>query len=423
MVEGYYCRIMRRAVIGMTACVMMIVCATSCGGSNSSDAQANSEEENQTNSEEENQIKQIKEMLASISDNFSSKQAIDLLQACESLGNDSLSQLAISRLLTYYEGEVEVSDTLMTGHCVFPIYAQKNDSLRIKAETENKVRAYIYNAKSLRRIKSFYIDEQADIVVPIKHDAVYLLDVGAGKKQYGSVEMSVRHHDINGIKNPMVVKTKAVNCSRNDFMAEKIKGVNMKNAFRDVRKFTLRSNINAFFSGSSRAVVPIQIEAGATDILYSLTISTNEAAGSDDKDEFYNEMNESYTKVKLLGLPIYERRNSTSAGLLATMLGMNQPVRDEDAYINMYVFFNASQARKFQNGASTSGLKYSLDYSTLGTQSCNGRIPCQGKRTVYLGFQNERMRYNNYVWVSALLVVPQTEYVRKDYYAVPMGEN
>ena len=32
MVEGYYCRIMRRAVIGMTACVMMIVCATSCGG-------------------------------------------------------------------------------------------------------------------------------------------------------------------------------------------------------------------------------------------------------------------------------------------------------------------------------------------------------------------------------------------------------
>ena len=124
-------------------------------------------------------------------------------------------------------------------------------------------------------------------------------------------------------------------------------------------------------------------------------------------------MDLSYKKIKVLGLPIYESHGGS--GLLTTLLGLNQPVREEDAYINMYVFYDAAQARKFQNGTPVSQLKYSLDYSTIGTQSCNGRIPTQGHSTVYLAFENERVRYNNYVWLSALLSVPTTEYVRTKY--------
>ena len=55
---------------------------------------------------------------------------------------------------------------------------------------------------------------------------------------------------------------------------------------------------------------------------------------------------------------------------------------------NMYVFFDSVQAKKFQAGTAVNELKYSVDYSTLGTQSCNGRIPADGKSTIFLGFEN-----------------------------------
>ena len=77
----------------------------------------------------------------------------------------------------------------------------------------------------------------------------------------------------------------------------------------------------------------------------------------------------------------------------------------------MYVFRNQSAAKQFQDGRKqASQLNYDVDYSSLGTQSCNGRIPAKGARTIYLAFENERVRYSNYIWVEVLTAVPTTEY-------------
>lgn len=82
----------------------------------------------------------------------------------------------------------------------------------------------------------------------------------------------------------------------------------------------------------------------------------------------------------------------------------------------MYVYRNQAQAKQFQDGTKTaSELNYDVDWSTIGTQSCNGRIPVNGAKTVYLAFQNERVRYTNYLWVEVEAVVPQTEYYRTKY--------
>ena len=190
-------------------------------------------------------------------------------------------------------------------------------------------------------------------------------------------------------------------------MSYSVKGVKMNPCFDEPRKFTLRGQLKAMFSGSERAIVSIPVPVGATDILYKLRISTNETDISSD-GKFNDKMETKYREIKVLGLPIYE--SHTGAGIISTLLGIDTPVREEDAYINMYVFNSASDAKKFQDGQSPSTLRYDVDYSTMGTQSCNGRIPTKGKRTIYLGFMNERMRYNNYVWLEAGSIAPQTEY-------------
>ena len=187
----------------------------------------------------------------------------------------------------------------------------------------------------------------------------------------------------------------------------------MHKCFEEPRKFTLRGQLKAVFSGNSKSLVAVQVPAGTTDILYSMRIATSEYNHSED-GEFHDNLSRSYTRVKFLGLPLYEK--SSSNGLLNTLLDDNRPIRDEDAYCNMYVFRNQTQAKQFQDGSkSASLLKYDVDYSTVGTQSCNGRIPMKGTRTIYLGFENERMRYTNYLWVEVEAIVPNTVYYKTKY--------
>ena len=80
------------------------------------------------------------------------------------------------------------------------------------------------------------------------------------------------------------------------------------------------------------------------------------------------------------------------------------------------VFRNSSDARKFQDdNTPISQLKYDIDTSTLGTQSCNGHISVDGSKTIYLGFENERVRYTNYLWIEAIAVVPKKLYFKEKY--------
>ncbi len=83
----------------------------------------------------------------------------------------------------------------------------------------------------------------------------------------------------------------------------------------------------------------------------------------------------------------------------------------------MYVFRSQNAAKLFQDGKKmASDLPYDVDYSTLGTQSCDGRIPMKGARNIYLAFENERVRFTNYIWVEVLSVTPITEYHTTRYY-------
>jgi hypothetical protein len=215
------------------------------------------------------------------------------------------------------------------------------------------------------------------------------------------------------IYNPKSIRTEVVSCAKNDFRAYQINGIKMQNLFEEPRKFTLRSVIKSIASGSSIALVPILVPTGATDILYSMRVATSEQDCSSDGN-FHRNMSLKYNQIKFLGLPLYERNKGS--GLLNTLLDDNRPLREEDAYCNMYLFRSQSEAKKFQDGtAPASSLDYDVDSSIVGTQSCNGCLPVNGASKLYIGFENVRVRYTNYLWVEAVAVVPTMEYYRTKY--------
>lgn len=305
----------------------------------------------------------------------------------------------------------ETPNVLLEEKTSYPFFLRKGEKLYLDIHVSETAIVQLRNAdieKILRTYKNVATD-----TVTIENEGVYVLEIQPKEKQYASVKIGYKPVSSKDLYNRPVVSVEKVECEKGDVDAVASKGVKMKNLFEEPRKFTLRGQIKAAFSGSPKALVALQIPAGTTDILYTMRIDTSEGHKSDD-GKFHENLNYSYRKIKMLGLPVYE--SAKSSGILNMILDDNRPIRDEDAYCNMYVFRNQAQAKKFQDNVTPiAELKYDVDYSTLGTQSCNGRIPANGAKTIYLGFENERMRYANYLWVEAVAVVPTTLYYKEKY--------
>ena len=304
-------------------------------------------------------------------------------------------------------------DYLMDGGTeAFPVYLEKGDKMFYLIETESPATVKIYNADSRKLLKTYSSKTKVHDSLAIRNSAIYLVEVNPGATQYANISVGYKVPDISRLNNLATVNTEIVECEKGAFRATSVKGLKMSNVFEEPRKFTLRGQIKAVFSGSYRGIVAVQVPAGTTDILYRLRISTDEEDMYTD-GKFSEDMNHSYSKIKVLGMPLYESQHSI--GLIQTLLGDNKPPREEDAYINMFVFTSSSQAKKFQDGKPTSEWQYNVNYSTMGTQSCNGRIPMKGLQTIYLGFENERMRFHNYVWLEVIAISPKTEYFNAKY--------
>lgn len=307
---------------------------------------------------------------------------------------------------------VDVTEQLLENNEYYPVYLKKGEKFFCTVEASEPVTVKLYNADTEKLMKSYKGRNVSDSL-SISNSAVYLLEIVPQGKTYVSTSLSYRCADAASLYGRPSIRTEQVECSKGCVGAVAVPGIAMRKCFEEPRKFTLRGQIKAAFSGNAQALVAVTVPAGATDILYSMRIATSEQDRSDD-GQFHDNLTRSYKRIKFLGLPLYEK--SSSNGLLNTLLDDNRPIREEDAYCNMYVFRNKTQAKKFQDGTKTAaGLDYDVDYSTLGTQSCNGRIPVNGAKTIYLAFENERMRYTNYLWVEVEAVVPETVYYTTKY--------
>ena len=341
------------------------------------------------------------------------------IMACELLKDrvDALRETIVSgcneAMKCVFINAHNLSDALIESAQTYPVYLQKGEKLHISVNGNGNFSVKICNANSRSVLKSISGKKSVVENLDIQNTAIYLVEVNPIGAQYIDLSVQYQVAEVARLTEPTQIYSEEVECNKGDFGARGIPGISMRKCFEEPRKFTLRGQLKAAFSGNAKALVAVQVPAGATDILYSMRIATSESSRSSD-GEFHDDLSRSYKRIKFIGMPIYEK--STSNGLLNTLLDDNRPLRDEDAYCNMYVFRNQTMAKLFQDGTkSASQLSYDVNYSTIGTQSCNGRIPVKGLKTIYLAFENERMRYTNYLWVEVEAVVPRTVYYTTKY--------
>lgn len=297
---------------------------------------------------------------------------------------------------------------LLSERVALPFYAEAGEVIIFEHKSSEAITVRLNNADTQRTLKTYNAANIKDSI-KIAYSGIYTIDLAPKTKCYSSLNLYT--HSAKLARKS--VHSETVKCNKGDWGAKEVKTIKMYNCFEEPRKLTLRGQLKAMFSGNAEALVAVQVPAGTTDILYSLRVATSEQGRASDGN-FHNNLTHSYAKIKMLGLPLYEREKTR--GVFMRLLDDNRPIREEDAYCNMYLFRSQAEAKQFQDGAKpTSQLNYDVDFSTIGTQSCNGRISTKGARTIYLGFENERMRYVNYIWLEAVAVVPTTEYYNIKY--------
>ncbi len=363
-------------------------------------------------------IKEIQEYLDEVSNLSYNNDTTDMpkagKEACMNLESriNALkrnAQLNAERQLQTMIIPVEVNDDfLLEKTMAYPVYLERGDVLYYNIGLQKQGTVRVYNADARTLLKTYSQKTKVADSLIVSNKGIYLVEIVPGVTQYASADITYEMKDHSHLVKK--INSEEVPCNANDFRATSNKGIKMRAAFDQPRKFTLSSQLKSTFTSAAKsiALVAVQIPAGSTDVLYSLRISTSEADKYSD-GKFPENMNLSYHQIRFLGLPLYE--GTRGSGLISSLLDENRPIREEDAYCNMYVFRSQSAAKLFQDGKKpASELSYDVDYSTLGTQSCNGRIPTKGYKTIYLAFENERVRYTNYIWVEVMTATPTTEY-------------
>ena len=335
-----------------------------------------------------------------------------LQQRMEQL-KQNIHQTIQDNMHNIYVPVVNDDDCLVEKKTAYPVYLKRGEKLYVNIKTKRTATLKVYNYDSHSTLKTIADKTAFKFNMEIENSAIYLVELNPGASaQYASIHITYTTNHLDRLT-PITVNERTVEAKQGDFRAWSVKGIKMTPIYDEPRKFTLRGQFQAAFAGSYRGLVPIEVPAGTTDILYSMRISTNEAGRRTD-GQFNDNMNTSYRKIKMFGMPVYE--SNRSVGILNTILGEYTPLREEDAYINMFVFGSSSQAKKFQDGIATDKLSYDVNNSIMGMQSSNGRIPVKGRSVIYLGFENERVRYNNYVWVEVLASKTINEYFKTEYY-------
>ena len=295
----------------------------------------------------------------------------------------------------------------------FPCYLNADDRVTLTLDCQGDVTASFYDIRRQTRIRQWNVNSLMSDSMAIDTGGIYMLELSpASGEAIAHLTISYRGTDSNCRRR---VQEKLVACRKGDFLSQAIDSVLVTSVFKEPKKVALRGNLKSMFSGKSRVVVPVAVPSGCDALLYSLRISTNEKTIASDGGGFADRLSVASSRVKLFGLNVYEKHTPGSS-IIDRLLFSTRPPREEDAFCNMYVLTDAVQAKKFQDETvSSENYRYDVDQSQMGTQSCNGQLLPGSHKTLYLGFENERMRYDNYIWLEVVALVYIKKYVRPMY--------
>ena len=168
---------------------------------------------------------------------------------------DNLANIPVS----IYHNE----DCLLEKKTTYPVYLKRGEKLHVNITTKRAATVKVYNYDAKSTVKTLSETTKFNFTINIENAAIYLIEVNPGStSQYARINIHYTTNTIDRLT-PTEIGERTVEAKSGEFRAWSVKGVKMKPILDEPRKFTLRGQLKAMFSGAYRGVVAVELPSGA----------------------------------------------------------------------------------------------------------------------------------------------------------------
>ena len=281
-------------------------------------------------------------------------------------------------------------------------YGLSKDSIKVNFKADKKIRSFkIVEEKSGRVVKT-YTSNKVDFNFDVYYDNPYSVIIDFKEETYFDLKIS---------RKPSSIDNKLASCQLirdsvlvNQKTNRSIKGKKMvqTKVFNEPKKFVVSKSFS--LSGEPKVYAPVEFPKNTVEFIYTLRIS-GEADKLSEDGTLYNQINRSYKKVKVLGLPLWESEGQGTSITREILNSLFNPKKDEDYTLNVFFFEKQSAIKKFLNYSGedfSSAFAYDINNSAISTQSRIGLIKKPKSGFSYIGLQTNSTFSDTYAWLDVV---------------------
>jgi len=280
-------------------------------------------------------------------------------------------------------------------------YGLSKDSIKIHFDADKKIKSLIVleeqSGRQLKKVSksSFdyvfdvYFDNPFSIIVEFYEESYFNLSI---KKRPASIDNKFAICEI--ITDTLIVDKK----TKTSFEGTKLK---YEKIFNEPKKFVVSKNMS--ISGESKIYAPIELPKNTIEFIYTLRISGSTDKLSED-GRLYNQVDKSYKKIKVLGLPIWESEGNSTSITREILNSIFKPKTDNYT-LNVFFFDKEKEIKKFINYTGSdysSAFAYDINNSAMSTESRVGLIKKPRSGFSYIGLQTNSTFRDTYAWLDAV---------------------
>jgi hypothetical protein len=290
-------------------------------------------------------------------------------------------------------------------------YGLSNDSIEINFDADKKIKRllviedqsgrYLVNRSKAPFNYVFVVnyDNPFSIIVEFYQEAYFNLSI---KRKPASVSNKFSLCEI--ITDTLIVDKK----TRGSVEGKKMQ---YEKVFNEPRKFVVSKSMS--ISGESKIYAPIELPKNTIEFIYTLRISGSTDKLSED-GRLYNQVDKSYKKIKVLGLPLWESEENSSSITREILNSIFKPQIDNYT-LNVFFFDSSKEIKKFvnYNGSDyASAFAYDINNSAISTESRVGLIKKPRSGFSYIGLQTNSTFSDTYAWLDAIALYETKYYYR-----------
>ena len=262
--------------------------------------------------------------------------------------------------------------------------------------------------RSGRIVKTFKKISDVDFVYDVYIDNPFSIKIYFPKESYYNLEVSRKSGSVeNYLTNAKLIRDSTIVGKKTN--KSKI-GTTMafEKVFNQPKKFIVSSTFT--MSGESKIYVPIEIPKNTVEFIYTLRISGEDETRRED-GRLFNDVNRISTKIKVLGLPLWESEEKSTSLSREILNSLFTPKKDEDYTLNVFFFDKQKEIKKFLQYPGkeyASAFKYDINNSAFSTQSRIGLIKKPNSGYSYIGLQSTSSFSNTYAWLDVVALYEKT---------------